>query len=345
MVEQYKAFRLRDRLIQPAAVLAPMAGVTDNVFRRLIRQQGGCGLLLTEFTSADGLSKANSRTRRYLYYTEDERPIGAQLFGANPDTLAAAAQLVESLGFDLVDLNLGCPAKKVVKCGGSGLLRDLPLLETILRRVRAAVSLPLTIKLRAGWDERSIVAREVGRLAEDCGVEAIALHPRTRVQGYAGRADWRLIAELKATAKIPVIGNGDIERPEDAERMFRETDCDAVMVGRAAATNPWIFRQMADYFSTGRYTEPTETDRHRLLVEFFRRLLASDDPETLGKMKQFASRFTHGVAHGAGLRKAVYEARTPAEVLDRVEAFFAQCAHVSGSGMVAKAPALRAPAD
>ena len=342
MVERYKQFRIRDRVIQPAAVLAPMAGVTDNVFRRLIREQGGCGLLLTEFTSADGLSKTNSRTlqgkpsgraRRYLYFTEDERPIGAQLFGANPDTLAEAAALVESLGFDLVDLNLGCPAKKVVKCGGSGLLRDLPLLEKILRRVRAAVSIPLTIKLRAGWDENTIVAREVGRLAEECGVEAIALHPRTRLQGYAGRADWRLIAELKASVKIPVIGNGDIERPEDAERMFRETGCDAVMIGRAAASNPWIFRQMADYFATGRYGEPTAEDRHRLLVEFFRRLLASNDPEALGKMKQFSSRFTHGVAGGAGLRKAVYEARTPAEVLDRVQAFFAQCGTaVPGTG-------------
>jgi len=133
--------------------------------------------------------------------------------------------------------------------------------------------------------------------------------------------------------KIPVIGNGDIERPEDAERMFRETGCDAVMIGRAAASNPWIFRQMADYFATGRYGEPTAEDRHRLLVEFFRRLLASNDPEALGKMKQFLSRFTHGVAGGAGLRKAVYEARTPAEVLDRVQAFFAQCGTaVPGTG-------------
>jgi nifR3 family TIM-barrel protein len=247
--------------------------------------------------------------------------------------------LVESLGFDLVDLNLGCPAKKVVKCGGSGLLRDLPLLEQILRRVRAAVSIPFTIKLRAGWDEQTIVAREVGRLAEDCGVEAIALHPRTRLQGYAGRADWRLIAELKQAVSIPVIGNGDIERPEDAERMFRETGCDAVMIGRAAASNPWIFRQMADYFATGRYAAPAAEDRHRLLVEFFRRLLAAGDPEALGKMKQFASRFTHGVAGGAGLRKAAYEARTPAEVLDRVEAFFAQCAHEDGPATVGAAGA------
>ena len=323
MRERYLEWRLRDRALRPATVLAPMAGVTDNVFRRLIREQGGCGLLMTEFTSADGLSKASARTRRYLYYTEDERPIAAQLFGANPNTLAEAAALVESLGFDQVDLNLGCPAKKVVKCGGSGLLKDLPLLGSILRRVRAAVRIPLTIKVRAGWDENSIVVREVGRLAEDTGVEAIALHPRTRLQGYTGAADWSLIAELKATVKIPVIGNGDIERPEDAERMFRETGCDAVMIGRAAATNPWIFRQLAEYFETGRYTEPSEGDRQRLLAEFFRRLLASNDPETLGKMKQFSSRFTHSVRGGAQLRRAIQSARAAAEVLGRVEDFFA----------------------
>ena len=312
---------------------SPMAGVTDNVFRRLIRSLGGCGLLLTEFTSADGLTKASARTRRYLYFTGDEHPIAAQLFGANPDTLAAAAELVESLGFDLVDINLGCPAKKVVKCGGSGLLRDLSLLETILRRVRAAVRIPLTIKIRAGWDEQTIVVCEVGRLAEDCGVEAIALHPRTRTQGFSGQADWRLIAELKATVRIPVVGNGDIHRPEDAERMFRETGCDAVMIGRAAATNPWIFRQLADYFATGRYEEPTEADRYRLLREFCRRLVAADDPEALGKMKQFASRFTHGVRNGGLLRQGIHSARTSAEVLDRVEGFFSQYACGLESGM------------
>lgn len=326
MIERYAELRIRDRVLRPAALLAPMAGVTDTVFRRLIRGLGGCGLLLTEFTSADGLTRANARTRRYLYFTEDERPLAAQLFGANPDTLAEAAALVEQLGFDLVDLNLGCPAKKVVKCGGSGLLRDLGLLETILRRVRAAVRLPLTIKIRAGWDENSIVVREVGRLAEDCGVEAIALHPRTRLQGFSGQADWRLIAELKQTVRLPVVGNGDLRRPEDAERMFLETGCDAVMIGRAAATNPWIFRQLAEYFSTGRYREPSEDDRYRLLRDFCGRLAAADDPEALGKMKQFASRFSHSLRHGAGLRQAIYAARAPAEVLDRVEAFFSQYA-------------------
>ncbi len=328
MMERYNELRIRDDYrIRPAAVLAPMAGVTDTVFRRLIREQGGCGLLMTEFTSADGLAKARERVRRYLYFSEDERPIAAQLFGADAETLAAAATEVEALGFDQVDLNLGCPAKKVIKCGGSGLLRDLSLLEKILRSVRAAVRIPFTLKMRSGWDETSVVVREVGRLAEDCGVEAIALHGRTRTQGYAGRADWSLIGELKATVRIPVIGNGDVERPEDAERMFRETGCDAVMIGRAAAANPWIFRQMADYFSTGRYHQPSATDRGRLLREFFSRLLnpataalLADDP--LGKMKQFASRFTHSVPGGAALRKAIYECRRPEEVLLRVDEFF-----------------------
>jgi nifR3 family TIM-barrel protein len=329
MVEQYNEWRLRDRVLRPATVLAPMAGVTDNVFRRLIREQGGCGLLMTEFTSADGLSKANGRTRRYLYFTPDEHPIAAQLFGANPDTLAEAAALVEQLGFDQVDINLGCPAKKVVKCGGSGLLRDLPLLERIFRRVRAAVRIPLTTKIRAGWDETSIVVKEVGRLAEDCGVEAIALHPRTRVQGYSGQADWRLITALKDTVHIPVIGNGDINCPKDAERMFRETGCDAVMIGRAASSNPWLFRQMADYFTTGQYAVPTERDRYRLLREFYRRLLRADDPEALGKMKQFASRFTRGLRDGGALRQAVHSARSTTEVIERVEAFF--CAPVDST--------------
>ncbi len=329
MMERYPELKIREGYtIRPATVLAPMAGLTDTVFRHLIREQGGCGLLMTEFTSADGLARrgaSHERTLRYLYFNEDERPIAAQHFGGDPDTLATAAADVEALGFDQVDLNLGCPAKKVIKCGGSGLLRDLPLLENILRRVRAAVRIPFTLKMRAGWDEKNIVVRELGRMAADCGVEAIALHGRTREQAYSGQADWSLIAELKQTVRIPVIGNGDINRPEDAERMFRETGCDAVMIGRAAASNPWIFRQMEQYFTTGRYDEPSPLDRLQLLREFFRRLM---DPATaallvdepLGKMKQFASRFTHSVPSGAALRRAVHSARSAAEAMACVEA-------------------------
>ena len=314
--------KIRDLTIRPATLLAPMAGVTDTIFRRVIRGLGGCGLIMTEFTSADGVTRNAAKTLRYLYYDEDEHPIAAQLFGANPEVMAAAAALVEDLDFDQVDINLGCPAKKVVKCGGSGLLRDLRQLECVLRAVRAAVKIPLTIKMRSGWDETNIVAVEVARMAEGIGVEGVAVHPRTRLQGYSGQADWSLIARVKQAIKIPVIGNGDIRAPEDAERMVAETGCDAVMIGRTAATNPWIFRQMEQYSASRNYDEPTEADRYRLLSSYFRSLIAAELPDAIGKMKQFACWFTHGVRSGSDLRHQVHSSRTPAEVLDRVEAFF-----------------------
>jgi tRNA-dihydrouridine synthase B len=317
-----QTLKIRDLSIRPAAVLAPMAGVTDTLFRRVIRGLGGCGLLMTEFTSSEGITRSAAKTLRYLYFQEDEHPITAQLFGANPEVMAEAARMVEDLGYDAVDINLGCPAKKVVKCGGSGLLRDLPLLGEIFKAVRAAVKIPLTIKLRAGWDDKSIVAVEVAKLAESLGVEGVAVHPRTRAQGYAGAADWNIIAAVKQAVKIPVIGNGDINAPEDAERMFRETGCDAVMIGRAAATNPWIFSQMQQYASSGRYNIPTEAQRHQLLSGYYRQINAANLPDGIGKMKQFACWFTHGVGNGSELRRIVHAARTPSEVVEKVESFF-----------------------
>ncbi|HUV69133.1 MAG TPA: tRNA dihydrouridine synthase DusB [Terracidiphilus sp.] len=351
--------RLGTVAVNPATVLAPMAGVTDTVFRRFIRHaslfsasapldanpesidaavtnaQSGCGLLMTEFTSADGLSRMReTKRRRYLTFYDDEHPIGAQLFGSNAETLADAARIVEETGFDTIDLNLGCPAKRVVGCnGGSGLLRDLPKIGEIFRAVRKAVNIPFTVKFRTGWNEKQIVCVELARMAESEGLNAVALHARTREQGYSGQAQWQWIAAIKQAVKIPVIGNGDIRTPEDAAAMVAETGCDAVMIGRAAPANPWIFRQIAQYTATGSYDRPTMEDRYRMIRAYFEMLLTEveatrDLPrdarvgDPAGKMKQFATWFTHGVPGGAKLRAAIYHARTGEAVLAEVERFF-----------------------
>jgi nifR3 family TIM-barrel protein len=387
------SFSIGKVCIAPATVLAPMAGVTDTVFRRFIKnasqftapaikpgaphldsemwdgttpdvdvattnQQSGCGLIMTEFTSADGLSRMReTKRKRYLTYYDDEHPISAQLFGSNPDTLAESARIVQDAGFDLVDLNLGCPAKRVVACnGGSGLLRDLPQIERIFRAVRAAVTIPFTVKFRMGWNDKYIVCVDLARMAEDCGLNAVALHARTREDGYTGQARWEYIAAVKDAVDIPVIGNGDIRTPEDAAAMVDATHCDAVMIGRAAPANPWIFRQIAQYTASkeatgaGSYDIPADQDRYRMIRTYFQMLVdeialeeaaeaqraaailaagqiaanlkAQRHRDAQGKMKQFAAWFTHGVPGGAGLRKAIFEAKNGNAVLGAVEAFF-----------------------
>jgi nifR3 family TIM-barrel protein len=351
--------------IAPATILAPMAGVTDTVFRRFIRNASfvrppseimsapddaaeisqerigvgaeqspqavfqnneisGCGLLMTEFTSADGLFRTReSKRKRYLTFYEDEHPISAQLFGSDPYTLAESAKIVEDAGFDLVDLNLGCPAKRVVKCnGGSGLLKDLPVIGTIFEAVRAAVKIPFTVKFRLGWDDDNIVCVPLAKMAEDCGLNGVALHARTREQGYSGNARWEWIAAIKDAIRIPVVGNGDIRTPEDAIAMVAETGCDGVMIGRTAASNPWIFRQIRQHAETGRYDQPTEADRYQMIRTYFKMLVDETMHGSPGKMKQFVAWFTHGIPGGGALRRACYDAHTGPAILASVERFF-----------------------
>ena len=229
------------------------------------------------------------------------------------------------MGFDLVDLNLGCPARKVVTCnGGSGLLRNMPLIQNIFESVRAAVKIPFTVKFRAGWNDKEVVHTQLAKMAEDCGIAAVALHARTREQGYSGQARWEWIAAVKDAVKIPVIGNGDIRSPEDAAAMVAETGCDAVMIGRSAASNPWIFRQIEQYTRTGSYDTQTEAERYHMIRTYFTMLHDEQVPGAPGKMKQFAAWFTHGVAHGAHLRKAIYESHNEVEILSAVDRFFEQ---------------------
>jgi nifR3 family TIM-barrel protein len=354
--------------IAPATILAPMAGVTDTVFRRFIRnasfarsaqdvmappkesdrdsatseldqaqnpegreqkpsavfEKSACGLLMTEFTSADGLFRTReSKRKRYLTFYEDEHPISAQLFGSDPYTLAESAKIVEDAGFDLVDLNLGCPAKRVVKCnGGSGLLKDLPVIGTIFEAVRAAVKIPFTVKFRLGWDDENIVCVPLAKMAEDCGLNGVALHARTREQGYSGNARWEWIAAVKDAVKIPVVGNGDIRTPEDAIAMVAQTGCDGVMIGRTAASNPWIFRQIRQHAETGRYDQPTEADRYQMIRTYFKMLVDETMHGSPGKMKQFVAWFTHGIPGGSALRRACYDAHTGPAILASVERFF-----------------------
>jgi nifR3 family TIM-barrel protein len=319
-----KPFKIRDVEINPPLVLSPMAGVTDVPFRALLKGRGGIGLTVSEFISVEGLTRNNPKSRRQMRFFDYERPFAVQIFGGQPERMRMAAELAEEVGADILDINCGCPAPKVVKHGGgSGLLRDLPRLETILKDIKKAIRVPLTIKIRAGYYDYNINALETARLAEACGVEHIALHGRTKEQGYKGRANWDLVRQLKEAVRVPVSGSGDILTVEDAFTRWRETGCDGLLIGRGAMANPWIFRQIEDAAAGREPFEPTLEDKRALLLEYFE-LLRADMPEVaaVGRMKQLAGQFTRGLPGGARFRQVIYHSHSVSEILERIGDYF-----------------------
>ena len=305
-------------------VLAPMAGVTDRDFRLIVRRIGGCGLVTMEFLRSKGLVEGDRRVEKQFVYRDEERPLSVQIYGSDADTMAEAARIVEERGADVCDINMGCPANKVLKgCAGAALMGDLELAERIVAAARKAITIPLTVKFRLGLDDRRRNFLELGRICEANGAQAVALHPRTAKQMYRGEADWRAIAELKEAVSIPVFGNGDVREAGDAIRMLRETGCDAVMIGRGATRNPWIFRQIEALRSGGEVPQPTFDDRRRLILDHFRTVIEREETKLARfKLATFTNWYSQGLPRGLELRRQIQTLETPQCFLAAIERFF-----------------------
>jgi tRNA-dihydrouridine synthase B len=320
----FEPFKIRNVEINPPLILSPMAGVTDISFRRLLKRCGGIGLTVSEFISVEGLTRHNPKSKRQMRFFEEERPFAVQIFGGQPARMRMAAEMAEEVGADILDVNCGCPAPKVVKHGGgSGLLRDYPRLEEILKEIKRAIKIPLTVKIRAGYYDHTINAVETAKLAEACGAEHIALHGRTKEQGYKGLANWDLVRQIREVVSIPVSGSGDVTTVEGAFQKWRETNCDGILIGRGAMANPWIFRQIEDAIKGREVFQPTHEDKRAVLLEYFE-MLREDMPEmaAIGKMKQLAGQFTKGLQGGALFRTTIYHSHSVTEILDRISEYF-----------------------
>lgn len=317
-------FQIRHVTVDPTLVLAPMSGVTDSPFRQTIKELGGCGLVVTEFISSEALTRGYKKSRVKMEFSPNERPISMQIFGGDPDRMVEAARLTEEVGADIVDINLGCPVPKVVKSGaGSHLLRDVGKLGRILGRIRSVLAVPLTIKIRSGWDESSINACEVARCAQDCGVEAVTIHGRTKTGGFSGVADWKIVAAVKAAVQIPVIGNGDVRHPSDAVRVLRETGCDGAMIGRGVLANPWLIRQSYEVLQGRETHPPSAEERWKVFLRYVELAQRSLDQRVmLDRLKKFSSYFSHEMPGSARLRNEIQHSSSLAEVLGRVESYF-----------------------
>src|SRR6266496_2629371 len=321
---EIKPFKIRDIVIDPPLVLSPMAGVTDISFRRLLKQRGGIGLTVSEFISVEGLTRNNPKSKRQMRFYENERPFAVQIFGGQPERMRMASEMAEEVGADILDVNCGCPAPKVVKHGGgSGLLKDHPRLEEILTTIKKAITIPMTVKIRAGYYDHTINAIETAKLAEACGAEHIALHGRTKEQGYRGLANWDLVRQIKEVVNVPVSGSGDVTTIEGAFARFEETGCDGILIGRGAMANPWIFRQIEDAMHGRESLQSTLADKRNILLEYFE-MLREDMPEVpaINRMKQLAGQFTRGLQGGALFRTSIYHSHSVDEILSRIAEYF-----------------------
>ncbi len=317
---------LRAELSGNPFLLAPMAGITDCAFRTVMRELG-CGPVITELVSAHGIEYASRKTLQLMEFDESQRPLGIQIFGETPEILGRAARFAEERGADFIDLNFGCPVPKVVKKGaGSAILRDLKAVEAVFKSVRGAVEIPVTVKIRTGWDHDSRNASEVAKIAYEEGLAWVAIHGRTRAAGYSGLADWDFIADVKSKSKIPIIGNGDVVTPELAVRRLRETGCDAVMIGRGCLKNPWIFRQANGLLAAGK-VPVVEKDFGRLferLQRAFVSIAQGDQPErfVMLQIKKFASWYSTGYPGASQFRRTIFQHETLEATLMAVFEYF-----------------------
>ncbi len=316
--------RIGSVTLEQPLILAPMAGITDQYFRLILKRIGGVGLVTMEFISSEALTRGSERSRRMMQFSEEERPLAIQIYGSHPLRMAEAGEFVEALGADVVDINMGCPANKVLKgCAGAALMGDPDLARDIIRAVRRRVRIPLTVKFRVGLDDVRANYLELGRICEGEGVDAVALHARTARQMFAGKADWERIWRLKESLSIPVSGNGDVEAPADALALWRATGCDGVMIGRAAVKNPWIFRQISAVREGTIPLEPTLEERRDLILYHFSLLREREEERfALHKIRTFTGWYTHGLPNGRILRQKISGLESVSRFIDEIEDFF-----------------------